>query len=307
MAEYFYGMLKMYYLFPLLAVLIWAGNTIINKLTVGVIHPAEIGFYRWVFAAMILTPFLLGPTIKAWPSIRPYLGKVFVLGSLGMAVFQSLAYFAADKTSAVNMGIVLSLMPIMALVLSMVALGQKLTYGALFGSVLSFMGVLWVVTQGDVWAITHQGINFGDALMLMATFAYAVYSALLKRWQIPFSAMQLLYLQVLVAIVVQFPLFLVSPSYGLNSDNLPLVLYACLFASIAAPLAWMSGVKYLGPSRNSIFFNLMPILTAIIAMLALGEHLHVYHYVGGGITLIGVVLSERWKKGWSRNTSSQPS
>lgn len=295
----------MYFAFPLLAVLIWAGNTVINKLTVGVIHPAEIGFYRWVFAAIILTPFLLGPTIKAWPSIKPYLGRVFILGTLGMAVFQSLAYFAADKTTAVNMGIVLSLMPIMALVLSMLALGQRLTYGALWGSVLSFVGVLWVVTGGDIWAITHQGINFGDALMLMATFAYAVYSALLKRWIIPFSAIQLLYLQVLVAIVVQLPLFLVSPGYGLNSDNLPLVLYACLFASIAAPLAWMSGVKYLGPSRNAVFFNLMPILTAIIAMLTLGEHLYIYHYVGGGITLIGVVLSERWQKALRNNSNEK--
>jgi drug/metabolite transporter (DMT)-like permease len=108
--------------------------------------------------------------------------------------------------------------------------------------------------------------------------------------------MQLLYLQVLVAVVVQFPLFWVSPSYGLNEENLPLVLYACLFASIVAPLAWMSGIKHLGPSRNAIFFNLMPILTAIIAMMVLGERLNAYHYTGGGITLIGVVLSERWTK-----------
>lgn len=292
----------MHYGFPLLAVLIWAGNTIINKLTVGVIHPAEIGFYRWVFAAIILTPFLLKPTIKSWSLIKPHFAKVFVLGSLGMAVFQSLAYFSADKTSAVNMGIVLSLMPMMALILSIIALGQRLTYGALFGSILSFVGVLWVVTSGEVFSIAHQGINFGDALMLMATFAYAVYSALLKRWQIPFSATQLLYLQILVAIVVQFPLFFFSLGYGLNTENLPLVLYACLFASIAAPLAWMNGVKYLGPSRNAIFFNLMPILTAIIAMLVLGEHLHSYHYVGGGITLLGVLLSETWNK--ALNTSA---
>lgn len=295
----------MYYAFPLLAVLIWAGNTIVNKLTVGVIHPTEIGFYRWVFAAIILSPFLLRPTIKAWSEIKPHLGKVFVLGALGMAAFQTLAYFAADKTSAVNMGIVLSLMPIMALVLSMLTLGQRLTYGALFGSVLSFIGVLWVVTAGDLMAITHSGINSGDGLMLLATLAYAVYSALLKRWQIPFSAIQLLYLQVLVAILVQFPMFMLSSGYGLNAENVPLVLYACLFASIAAPLAWMSGVKYLGPSRNSIFFNLMPFLTAILAMITLGEYLEIYHYVGGLITVLGVILSERWTKIVKREDETQ--
>ena len=38
----------MQYLFPLLAVFIWAGNTVVNKLAVGIIQPAEIGFFRWL-------------------------------------------------------------------------------------------------------------------------------------------------------------------------------------------------------------------------------------------------------------------
>ena len=49
----------MQYAFPLLAVIFWAANTVVNKMTVGVIFPAEIGFYRWVFAAALFTPFIL--------------------------------------------------------------------------------------------------------------------------------------------------------------------------------------------------------------------------------------------------------
>lgn len=284
----------MYYVYPLLAILIWAGNTIINKLAVGVIHPSEIGFFRWVFAAMLLTPFLLVPTIKAWSSIKPHLGKVFILGTLGMAAFQSFAYFAAHSTTAVNMGIVIALMPMMALILSMLMLGQALTYGAVFGSVVSFFGVLWVVTEGNILMLSQTGIGLGDGLMLLATFSYALYSALFKRWQLPIGAMQILYLQVLVAIVVQFPMYLYSPSFGLNAENGYLVVYACLLASIVAPLAWMAGIKHIGPSRNSMFFNLMPLLTAIVAMIFLNETLAFYHYVGGVITVVGVVLSETW-------------
>lgn len=290
------AILSMYYLFPLLAILIWAGNTIINKLAVGVIHPAEIGFYRWVFAALLLTPFLLWPTVKSWSSIKPHLAKLFVLGSLGMVAFQSFAYFAAHSTSAVNMGITIALMPMMAIILSMWMLKQPLTYGALFGSVLSFFGVLWVVTQGNLIALFSTGMGMGDGLMLLATISYSLYSALLKRWQLPINMMQMLYIQVLVAIVVQFPMYAVSPSFGLNQENAYLVLYACLLASIVAPLAWMSGIKYLGPNRNSVFFNLMPLLTAVIAMLTLNESLESHHYVGGTITILGVFLSEGWNQ-----------
>ncbi|MBP5084956.1 EamA family transporter, partial [Pseudomonas chlororaphis] len=90
----------MQYAYPLLAVFIWAGNTVINKLAVGAIFPAEIGFYRWLLAGLLFTPFMLKAVVAHWAVIRPNLGKIFILGVLGMAVYQSLAYFAATLTSA---------------------------------------------------------------------------------------------------------------------------------------------------------------------------------------------------------------
>lgn len=286
----------MQYAFPLLAVLFWSANTVVNKMTVGVIFPAEVGFYRWLFAGLLFTPFILRPVLRNWSNIRPHLLKIVVLGVLGMAIYQSLAYFAAPKTSATHMGIILSLMPMMSLGMAIAALGQRLTRGALFGALCSFLGVLLVVSHGDLSTLAQQGINMGDLMMLIATLAYALYSTLLKYWQMNIPALQLLYLQIWVAIVVLFPLFWFSEKTGLNSTNLPLVLFACVFASIAAPLAWMRAIRELGPSRTAVFFNLMPVLTIIIAALMLSEHLALYHAIGGGLTLFGVVLSERWTR-----------
>ena len=284
----------MQYAFPLLAIFIWAGNTVINKLAVGAIFPAEIGFYRWLLAGMLFTPFMLKPVIAHWPQIRPNLGKIFVLGVLGMAVYQSLAYFAAALTSATNMGIILSLMPLMSLAMAIVSLGQRLTAGALAGALLSFTGVLVVVSSGSLGALLEHGVNMGDAMMLVATLAYAIYSTLLKKWQLRLPPLVLLYLQVLVAVVVLFPLFVASPKIGPTLQNIPLVLYACLLASMLAPLAWMQAVVRLGPSRTTLFFNLLPLITALIAAVVLHEQLALYHLVGGVLTLGGVVLSGRW-------------
>ncbi len=66
----------MNYLFPLLAVVIWSGNTVVNKLAVGQIAPAEIGFFRWLLAGALLTPFLLRATLAHWPVIRANLGRI---------------------------------------------------------------------------------------------------------------------------------------------------------------------------------------------------------------------------------------
>ncbi|MFJ3412668.1 DMT family transporter [Pseudomonas protegens] len=284
----------MQYAYPLLAIFIWAGNTVINKLAVGAIFPAEIGFYRWLLAGLLFTPFMLKPVIKHWPEVRPNLWRIAILGVLGMAVYQSLAYFAASLTSATNMGIILSLMPLMSLAMAIAALGQRLTAGALVGAVLSFAGVLVVVSSGSLAALLQHGVNLGDAMMLVATLAYAIYSTLLKKWQLRLPPLVLLYLQVLVAVVVLLPLFLASPKVGPTLQNIPLVLYACLLASMLAPLAWMQAVVRLGPSRTTLFFNLLPLITALIAAVVLHEQLARFHLVGGLLTLGGVILSERW-------------
>ena len=51
----------------------------------------------------------------------------------------------------------------------------------------------------------------------------------------------------------------------------------------------------LGPERASMFFNLIPLFTAVIAAAVLGERLSAYHAVGGALTVAGVLLAELWK------------
>ncbi len=286
----------MQYAYPLLAIFIWAGNTVITKMSAGAIFPAEIGFYRWLLAGLLFTPFMLKPVISHWPQIRPNLGRIFILGVLGMAVYQSLAYFAASLTTATNMGIILSLMPLMSLAMAIISLGQRLTAGALVGALLSFSGVLVVVSAGSLGTLLEHGVNLGDAMMLIATLAYAIYSTLLKKWQLRLPPLVLLYLQVLVAVVVLLPLFVVSDKVGPTLHNIPLVLYACLLASMVAPLAWMQAVVRLGPSRTTQFFNLLPLITALIAAVVLHEQLALFNLVGGALTLGGVIVSERWTR-----------
>ncbi|EKN44020.1 MULTISPECIES: DMT family transporter [Pseudomonas] len=285
----------MQYAFPLLTIFIWSVNTVITKAASEVIFPSEIGFYRWLLAGLLFTPFMLLPVWRNRAAIRPLLGKIVVLGALGMAVYQSLAYFAAGMTTATNMGIIQSLVPVMALGLSIACLGTRLTWGALLGAVISFAGVIVVVAAGNLTGLIEQGMNRGDAIVLFAAAAYALYSMLLKKWQLRLPPLHLLYMQILVAIVVLFPLFILSPRTGLNASNSALVLYAAIPTSMLAPWLWMTSIMRLGPSRTTLFFNLMPIATALIAAVALDEQLALYHLYGGALTLCGVILAERWK------------
>ena len=288
--------LSMNYLFPLLAVLIWSVNTVVSKLASSSIHPAEIGFLRWVLAAALLTPFLLPGVVRNWRAIRPQVPRILVLGMLGMVIYQTLAYYAASYTSATHMGIILCLSPLMVLAISVGLLGQPLTMGGAIGSVLALVGVVQVVTNGQPQVLLENGFNRGDVMMIIAAVAYAFYNILLKRWSMPgISTFQLLYLQMLVAIVAQLPIYLMGEKTGINAANWPLVAYAGTMASIVAPALWMTAVARLGPSRSSIFFNLTPLFTAVVAWFWLHEQLHSYHWIGGALTIAGVVLAEKWR------------
>lgn len=44
-----------------------------------------------------------------------------------------------------------------------------------------------------------------------------------------------------------------------------------------------------------MFFNLIPLLTALIAAWLLSESLAPYHALGGALTVAGVLLAEWWK------------
>lgn len=286
----------MFFLFPLFAVLIWSVNAIVNKLSASAIEPAAISFYRWLLALLVLTPFVLPGVIRQWQTIRPHLLRLMVLGLLGMALYQSLAYYAAHSVSALFMGIIAALIPLLTVLLSVVILRIAPTVGILAGSLISFCGLIWLVSAGNLDQLLHHGIGAGEAMMLAASASYALYGVMTKRWSIPLPVWQSLYVQIAFGVLLLLPGFLMTPDVALTPRNLPLVAFAGLFASILAPWLWIHGVQKLGASITSIFMNLTPVFTALIAVLFLHEHLHSYHWIGGGLTLTGVLLAQRLRR-----------
>jgi drug/metabolite transporter (DMT)-like permease len=279
-------------LFPLLAILIWAANTVVSKAAAGVVDPAAISFYRWVIAALALSPFCLPALWRRRSEIRPWFGKLLVLSLLGMVLYQCLAYYAAHSTSATNMGVIGSLLPLLTLLQGALFFGQRPGRQALLGMSLSLFGVLWLLGQGEPQALLHTGINPGDGMMLLGAASYALYGLLIRRWQLPFGPWLNLYLQILLAVLLLVPVALSAESLAVPREGWGMVLFAGIASSLFAAYCWMRGLASLGPERTSVFMNLMPLCTALIAVITLGEPIHGYHLLGGGLILGGVMLAQ---------------
>ena len=281
------------YALPMIAVLIWSLNITVTRYVAEFISPISISFYRWLIAFVLMSPFVLLSVWKYRTEIRQHAWQFAVLGACGMVFYQGLAYSAAHYTTATNMGIINAFTPIFTIFISMFILKEMPTRYAVIGGILSFLGLLYVMSQGNLQSLMHLAGHWGDLLMILAVFLYAFYGVFLKKWQIQIPLLTSLYVQIAFALLFHLPFVFVLGLDAINSQNVGSVLYAGVFPSIVAPLVWMMAVQYIGPNRTSIFMNVMPIATALIAYFWLNEAWTIYHTIGGVIILLGIALAQK--------------
>ncbi|AWG85868.1 DMT family transporter [Vibrio parahaemolyticus] len=282
----------MVYLLPFFTVMIWGGNSIVNKMAASTIEPSAMSFYRWFVAMVLLTPFCLPAVIKQRHVIRPYLTKLAFLALLGMVLNQSLGYYAGLTTTASNMALITSLVPLISVFLSFPLLGKSVSMLSIVGGVISLGGLAFMLGHGDVTYFLHQDMTQGDSLMLLAALVYAAYCVLLKRWKMPFNSLTLVYMQGFFSVIMLTPLWLSSEQLLPSQEALPLIAYAGIAASIFAPLMWVKAIDLIGADSSAMFMNLMPVVSVALASTLLGEEIHVYHIIGGLMVISGVILSQ---------------
>ena len=283
-------------LLPLLAVMIWSFNVVLNRYSIDYISPLSISFYRWLIPFVLLTPFMLKSVWQHKVSICIYWKKIAILSALGMVISQGLGYVASHYTTAIHMGMINAFVPLITLILAYLILKEPLKIYNVVGGLISILGLLLIISQGKLSNLFNLNISgYGDGLMLLAVMSYAFYCVLLKKWEIKLSFLLILYLQMAFAVLYHFPFVF---NYGLNTidqSNLPIILYAGVCTSLISSLLWMIAVNQLGAHQTSMFMNLMPIFTACIATLWLGEHWFYYHSIGAVIIIVGLCMSRNLK------------
>nr|WP_290700303.1 DMT family transporter [Halomonas sp. UBA3074] len=297
-----------YFLPPLATVLIWSGNMTINQLSVGAIAPSSIAFLRWLLALAVMTPFVLPAVLRHRVEIRRQWPKLALLGLLGMGLWQGLAYVAAETTTATNMGILAAMVPLLTVLLSALILREPPTLGGVLGGVLAFVGVTVLLGRGNPLSLLQLQVALGDALMVVAATCYALYGVMLKRWSMNLPPWVMLYAQVCFAVLILLPPYLMGPMTPIDGQNIGLILYAGIPASVITTFLWMRAVRQIGANQSSIFINLMPLFSAVIAMIFLGERVAGFHFAGGLLILAGVIMAQTLTRPLTRGlTPDKPS
>ncbi|WP_244177344.1 DMT family transporter [Marinobacter vinifirmus] len=286
------------YIGLVLTPLFWAGNAVVARATVEHIPPLSMSFWRWVIALALILPFGLPGLWRHRQVIRQHLVTLLVLATFSVAAFNSLLYYAAMTTTATNIALINSTIPIFVALLAWLLLGERTRPVQALGIGLAIVGILIVIGRGDLRIIAQLQAQPGDLIMVAAVFSWGVFSVLLRKHVVPLPALTFLTAQILLGTLVILPFYLgdllwFSGGFELSgSTALPLAFFA-IFPGILAYAFWNHAVHEIGPANAAIFMYLTPVFASILAILFLGETLGLFHLFGALLILAGLLLATR--------------
>jgi len=279
-----------------LTAVFWAGNTVAARLAIDQISPFMLTTLRWVLVAAVLWPVYGGEIRKHWEQIRPRLFAIVMLAVLGMSGFNALYYVAAHYTSAINMGILQGALPIFVLAGAYLAHGTRGGLVQLAGVLITAVGVVVVATRGEPLAILEVEFNKGDLAMLAACVLYAFYTVALRdRPHMPGAAF--FTLLALIAAVTSLPLVAFEAlTTGVTMPTLQgwlVTAWVAIFPSTLSQLFYLRGVDLIGPGRAGVFINLVPVFSAVLAVVLIDEPFAAFHAVALAMVIGGIWLAQR--------------
>jgi len=283
------------YLLLSLTMLCWAGNWVVGRAVRGVMPPVALTFWRWSIAALLLAPFVLPRLRGKWPVLRQHWRVLVILGFTGVALFQFLIYFGLRLTTSVNGMLMNSAMPLFILLIAWLVDRDTVTPRQLAGMIVSFTGILVILNHGEVATLRHFSFNPGDLLILMGMPVWGIYSVTVRRVPRELDPLSLVFVVAVIGLAFLLPGYVIESmffqSVQLSWPAVASVLYVACFASIVAYLGWNAGVVRIGPNRAGFTVHLLPAFGTVLAIIFLGEEVHLFHAVGIAAILSGVWLA----------------
>ena len=253
---------------------------------------------RWFTVLLILLVVARKSVRDDWPVLKPHLGYLVLLGTLGFTTFNALYYIAAHSTTALNIGIIQGVTPVFILVGVFLAYGTPIRLLQLLGVSTAVLGVALVASVGSWRSLLASEFNPGDLLIIIACMLYAGYTVWLRKRP---AASALGFFTVMAAAAFTTALPLAFIEWLMGDFQAPtmfgwlLIFLIAVLPSLLGQIFFIKGVEMIGPGRAGIFVNLVPVIAAIFAVVFLEERFEWFHTAALGLVLLGIYLSERGK------------
>ena len=197
--------------------------------------------------------------------------RAFVLGSLGFAGLNLLAFVGLEHTKPQNAALVIATTPLLTALVLWARTGARPARATLGFAGVALLGVALVISKGDPSAFVDGGLGGGELLVVLGALSFVRYTmgaSELGGWSpLRYTALTATAgtLTIIVAaLVAGLAGWEATPSLGDAGSHWLNVAYVILVGAVVGVLAWNAGVKRLGPQNAALFMNLVPVTTFAI-------------------------------------------
>lgn len=277
---------------------IWGSLYVASKYVLGVVPPLTVSCLRYVVASAALLPMLMrGPRLHVEGKDRLHFLFIGAFGyflSMGAQMLGT-QYAGASMASLIN-----STNPVAIMLVAAMVLKEGLTLRKVACIALAMVG-----TYTILGGVRDSGHILGILLSAFSVLTWAFVSVDLRRMTQKYDPIKVTAFSILIGMACTLPFAFLelrrAPHIHLTLGSLAVLVYMGLVCTALAHILWNKCLSRLEASTCSLFYPIMPMVSAGLGVLLLGEALHRSFFIGGAIIVAGVVIS--MTGGISRRTS----
>lgn len=279
---------KLAHIFAIIIMMIWGVSYLSIKVVVAEINPVVSAFYRFLIASIILFTVLKVkyPKEKLLKEDRV---RMALGGLTGVALYFFFENYSVLFTSASNVAILLSSIPIFTLAAQKVVFKEKMTVYKVLGATLSFVGIVIIILSKEKISLFSKG-TLGDLMALGAALTWVIYNIITSKFKGTYKSITITTYQGMWGCVFLAPSLLFS-KFTMPSTKATLnLIFLAIFCSCIAYAMYIYCLEHLGATVITTYINLQPIVSLISARLLIKEVVSIWQVVGSVVIILGVFL-----------------
>jgi len=282
------------------ATIFFASAPVAGRILSSNLSPFTSSFLRFFLASFFLV-FILFKKFGKFPPInfRGFLLILFIgiTGTVGFNIFlfSGLRFITASRAA-----IILALNPSLISLFSVLIFKEKFTKYKFTGIILSFIGAIIVISEGNLNIIFQGNIGKGELFILGSVISWVAFTLIGKVALKEFAPITITTYACLIGILIlTIPAVLEGELQNFLQYNFAVWFSIFVMGFLGTVLAFIwfyEGVKKIGPSRAAVFNNLAPAFTTLMAVFILRENITLFLVIGATLTIIGIYLSNYQKR-----------
>ena len=283
----------------------WGAQFPIAGRVLTLIDPFHFTLLRYLAVSLILGLLLILSEGIAALRFEGQTKRLWFYGTMAFTLYNFLVFLgqkAAGASGAALASLMMALMPMASVLVMWVCEKTRPSTVTLGCIVAAFVGVLLVITKGDLSVLSStSGSLIPTGLMLAGVFAWVIYT--MGGSQFTWSPLRYTTLSCLLGTASALGMvgfatiagYLRLPAAGTLWAIRWEMTYMIVVSGVLALFSWNAGNRALTPINGILFINLVPVTTFVISTLS-GYEIGELEVVGATVTITSLVLNNLYQR-----------